>query len=163
MDHKNNLCYQGTNYATLKRETKKCFYCGISFKPSASSCKECDKCRKFIQDLHEGMLREDQFFPGFILQVRYKIVKQKHNDLCSSPKDVETEKYKETFTFRVPRILTKNDFNENDTMDLANTKVKYFEKHPIPHGNGYCGLSTTYTITRIKLKKSKIPLKNFLH
>ena len=86
-------------------------------------------------------------YEGLSLVVKYEKTVEDHDGYCSDPGETTTRN--ETITDRFPLLkLFKNDGNGVDnSIDLNNSVLQcYYNKDCEPHGNGYCGLKTTYTI-----------------
>lgn len=115
---------------------------------SAFTIKNCASCQLFQYRLHGGHLTEAETDPSYAVQVTYKVVKQEHDGYCSDPYDESQSESMETHTFQYPSLLKPEDFNEHNLTN--STTLMYFERAPEAHGNGYCGLETTYELISAK-------------
>lgn len=126
---------------------KRCKLCYQKFynKYSTSSNK-CPDCESQYDRLHEGELKNSEMNPNYNIRVVYKIIEVDHDGYCSDPYDEVRNELEETRKFQCPKFLNDDDFDSEG--NLLNTQ--YFQREPVPHGNGYCGLETTYKIKSAK-------------
>ena len=149
----------------LQIAPKSCSYCDQTFVPTDryGADKSCERCAIFVDDLHAGKLVSDKVYPGYILEVEYSIIEDSHSGYCSDQEETKTKTYNEIKRFQVPRFFVKNDFKDDDTIDLyrGNKKLRFFKRET----SGCCGCcgssSTTYSVVKAKLKEIRARDKLF--
>ena len=149
--------------STTVKPNHECKYCEIKFYEKIYSTKSlygyktgvCQNCKTLYNNLHNGTMKIEDMYPGYLIKIKYEVTKEDHDGYCSDPYDETVKKSVLTVKFQMPKFLTKYDFDENNNMISG---FKYFEKDPDDHGNGYCHMKTRYYI-----KSGKLMRENNLH
>ena len=128
-----------------------CMLCGepISIrKPYQLSNKfrKCNNCNDLYNRLHEHNLTQTEINPDYSIEVTYKVIEQDHDGYCSDSYDETTNEIEETIIYRYPNFLKEEDFDTDGKL----INCRFFEIDSVAHGNGYCGLETTYEIISAK-------------
>jgi hypothetical protein len=88
------------------------------------------------------------------IRVKYSVVTEDHDGYCSDPGDTTTRHSTIVVTYPLSNTFTSTDIVNSGgilTIPLDNPKLKFYNIDDKHHGNGYCGLSTTYEIKSNKI------------
>ncbi|MBA3284511.1 MAG: hypothetical protein H0U27_05555 [Nitrosopumilus sp.] len=160
--------------------TVKCRCCSVSEKISFGhkdyyvNGYKCRSCEEFIERLFRNKLEKNEIYEGYVLEVTYEITNEDHDGYCSDGYDFKDHNHTKILKLQVPKILTNDDFNDDNEIDLSNRKLLYFEPDMYSElfdelfsmcwgHNGYCGCKRYCNIISAtmyeKKNNSKIILK----
>ena len=85
-------------------------------------------------------------YPNYKIIITYDVRSEAHCGYCSDPYDESVETNVVTYTYPLLRIFKKCAINDDNTIDIDCPHLDYYKIETEPHGNGYCGMKTTYNI-----------------
>lgn len=91
--------------------------------------------------------------PVFMLKIWCTDDDVNHDGYCSDPGTPVHDVRRRQLLEDIPANLPDDVIKANGAVDITCTSITALE-HVIPHGNGYCGLRSTRTITRAMIVKN---------
>lgn len=129
----------------------KCFACNKEYE-HRSYQNTCNDCESIYYNLMQCNIDESLVYNKYQIMVTYDVQVQDHDGYCSDSYNQTEKNYERKFKYPLLKIFTNEDLDDEDNcIDLDNKKLFYYQKRTIGHGNGYCGLGTTYTITKAEV------------
>ena len=126
-----------------------CSYCSEKYigywKNSNDLCVSCNVVKK---KLHSGNMTSDMIVTGFNVVVTYDVHREEHDGYCSDPEETTVEDSEVVQTYPLLTYLNKH---LDDDGNISGGQTLFYEIDTEYHGNGHCGLQTTYRPRSIKV------------
>ena len=146
------------------KEKINCSFCKVEYigKPEKyglkNMCPECSLLRQTLVGEYGDIKKcKNMFRPGFMLRITYKIREESHDGYCSDPGEEEVVENEMTFAYPLLNQF-KNEHINNDgivDVDKASHLLSIYLFDDRSHGNGYCGMKTTYNLKSAVVVKDK--------
>ena len=102
--------------------------------------------------LYAENISADMIDPNYKVKVNYDINVESHDGYCSDPSNKTEESSRECIFYPYLKdhpILNTN--GNNMVTDLYQGSILLYHEASVGHGNGYCGMQTTYEIVSAKV------------
>ncbi len=118
----------------------------------------CDKCDNIVKKIRSGKSDPVLFNPKYDIEINFTKNEDDHDGYCSEPEDIRTST--SNIVRRLPCLKTIRQCDVDGDLSITNPNIiRLYEMESEPHGNGYCGCSTSYSIKSIKIVPAvKFPL-----
>ena len=154
---------------------KKCGYCKNRHKLNCHGCQcniiityygspyghihHCDKCKDIIKKIRDKKNTYPTLFnPKYDIRVEFEKKKEDHDGYCSGTDSDDIRTSTSKIVRRFPCLKTIKRCDVDGDFNITNPDIiSMYNMDDEPHGNGYCGCSTSYYIKSIQV----VPAVNF--
>ena len=119
----------------------------------------CDKCKDIIKKIRDKKNTYPTLFnPKYDIRVEFEKKQEDHDGYCSGTDSDDIRTSTSKIVHRFPCLKTIKRCDVDGDFNITNPDIiSMYNMDDEPHGNGYCGCSTSYYIKSIQV----VPAVNF--